>query len=200
METKDNFQQKREWPVMAHKLETPQPMLLAIRDTAEAVGKHDTDEIKQPPLEARLADFKQNVLSFMNHFNLEIMDFQSDMEDKRFARGGFKKRAVQEHAFKGVNELRLVRDKLSTQFLGSENRDLYLVLLNRKLEEEARELTEATSRHERREELGDVFEVFNTILEVNGISESLVESTRQMKEIEQRRKQRTVKRKNLIAK
>jgi predicted house-cleaning noncanonical NTP pyrophosphatase (MazG superfamily) len=170
---------------MAHRLETPQGIALGLRESAEKIGQSTPEKMV-----ANLVDFKQNIFNFMNHFNLEMSDFISDMEDKRFERGGFTKRAVQAHPFKGAGGIRLVRDKLSKEFLFLDKDEPYLTLLNRKLEEETKELIEAMSRKERREELGDVFEVFNTILGVKGITESLIESKRQIGELEMRKEQK----------
>lgn len=175
----------------AHKLETPQPLLQALRDSAERIGNP-----KEKDLIKNLVDLKQNVLTFMNHFNLEMQDFESDMEDKRFIKGGFTKRAIQEHPFLGVKGLRLVRDKLSNGvFLDNKEKDLYNKLLERKLLEEIVELTEAMSRKERREELGDVFEVFNTLLDVKGIDRILIEDKRRLIEVKASRERRKLARK-----
>lgn len=170
---------------MAHKLETPPEIALLLSESAKAIGVSEKEALLDS-----LVGFKQNILAFMYHFNLDMKDFTSDMEDKRFESGGFTKRAVQKHSFKGAKGLRLVRDKLSQEFLSPGNDDLYLTLLNRKLEEETRELIEAMSRKERKEELGDVFEVFDTILDVKGITPQALEHRRQLHEINQRREKR----------
>lgn len=169
----------------AHRLETPQPVALGLREFAEKIGKSKPEDLVD-----NLVDFKQQVLGFMNHFNIDYQEFTSDMEDKRDKAGGFTKRAYQKHSFKGLNGLRLVRDDRSDQFLDLRDTELYFSLLNRKLEEEVKELIEAMSRKERREELGDVFEVFNTILSARGINESLIEHKRQIREIKLRRDRR----------
>jgi len=183
MESK--MKQENEKLYMAHRLETPQGIALSLRESAEKIGESAIEEMIDS-----LVDFKQNIFNFMNHFNLEIVDFKSDMGDKRFEKGGFTKRAVQDHPYKGVGGLRLVRDKLSKDFLFPDKDEPYLTLLYRKLEEETKELVEAMSRKERKEELGDVFEVFNTILSVKGISASLIENRRQNSELKMRREQK----------
>lgn len=186
MEDGKIYSKTKEYLPHAHKLETPQPLVMALRDSAEKIGNSQDKE-----LIANLVDFKQNIFNFMNHFNLEMQDFESDMEDKRFAKGGFTKRAVQKHPVLGVNDLRLVRDKLSDGvFLNDNEKDLYHKLLERKIVEETVELTQSMSRKERKEELGDVFEVFNTFLQEKRISPSLIEDKRRLREIEIGREKR----------
>lgn len=190
MESKDLSKQRNERLQMAHKLETPQPLVLAMREQAEIVLNSKPDKRVE-----NLVDFKQVIIHFMNHFNLDMKDFVSDMEDKRFSQGGFTRRAVQKHPYLGVEGLRLVRDNRSTDFLLEGAQELYLTLLDKKLEEETKELVEAMSRSERKEELGDVFEVFNTILLARGISASVVESRRQVKEVGLRKEKREARKK-----
>jgi predicted house-cleaning noncanonical NTP pyrophosphatase (MazG superfamily) len=178
---------RKEYGFQAHKLETPLPLMQILRVSAEKIGDSEGKE-----LTSNLIDFKQNVFNFMTHFNLDMEDFKSDMVDKRFERGGFTKRAVQKHPFLGVRGYRLVRDKLSDGvFLKDSEKDLYNKLLERKLLEEVVELTEAMSRRERIEELGDVFEVFDTLLDVKRIDKRLMEEKRkeaELKAIKERRK------------
>lgn len=186
MESKLPPKQANERFQMAHKLETPQPLVLVLRESAEKIGDSQGEELIN-----NLVDFKQNIFNFMNHFNLEIRDFESDMEDKRFSEGGFTKRAVQDHPFLGVKGLRLVRDNRSDgRFLNHNEKDLYHKLLERKIVEETVELTRAVSRRERKAELGDVFEVFNAFLQEMGISQSLIEDRRRVKEVKLRREKK----------
>lgn len=186
MESKTQPKQENEKFQMAHKLETPQVMALSLRESAQNLGQSKPEELVN-----NLVDFKQNVFNFMSHFNLEMQDFESDMEDKKFLKGGFTKGAIQKHPFLGVDGLRLVRDKLSAGFFLKENRtDLYHKLLERKIVEEIVELTEAMCRKERKEELGDVFEVFNIFLAEKGISQNLIEEKRRLKEIKVGREKR----------
>lgn len=176
----------KEYGSQAHKLETPQPMVKLLRDSAEKIGNSNGKE-----LITNLVDFKQNIFSFMKHFNLEMQDFESNMEDKKFAKGGFTKRAIQEHPYLGIKGLRLVRDKLSNGvFLDNKEKELYIKLLERKLFEETVELTEGMSRKERKEELGDVFEVFNTLLDEKGISGVLIEDRRRLEEFKNSKERR----------
>ncbi len=177
---------KKEYGPHAYKLETPQPLVFVLRDSSEKIGNSQGKELID-----NLVDFKQNIFNFMNHFNLEMQDFESDMEDKRFIKGGFTKKAVQKHPFLGVNGLRLVRDELSDGvFLSDTENDLYNKLLERKLVEEVVELIEGMSRKERKEHLGDVFEVFNTLLDVKGISKGLIEDKRRLIEVKIARERR----------
>lgn len=155
----------------AHKMETPQLLVSSLRNSAEQIGNFTGKE-----LEDKLVYFRHEIFGFMDHFNLEFVDFKSDMEDKKFSKGGFGKRAVQKHPSLGVNGLRLVRDELSDGvFLKKDKTDLYRELLARKILEETIELTECKSRKERKEELGDVFEVFNAFLDEMGINKRLLE-------------------------
>lgn len=169
---------KKEHVAHAHKLETPIPLATNLREAAEKILSSDEKNLVD-----NLVDFKQNVVNFMNHFNIEYREIESDQEDKRNLKGGFSKRAVQNHSFLGERGLRLVRDKLSGGvFLKTEETGLFLTLLNKKIAEETKELIETMNKKERKEELGDVFEVFNTLLSVRGINESLIEYKRQTKD------------------
>lgn len=157
----------------AHKMETPQPLVSSLRNSAKQIGDFmATGKV----FEDRLVDFRHKIFGFMIHYNLEFLDFKSDMEDKKFSKGGFGKRAVQKHPSLGVSGLRLVRDELSDGvFLKKNKTDLYRELLAKKILEETIELTECKSRKERKEELGDVFEVFNAFLDEMGINKRLLE-------------------------
>lgn len=169
---------KKEHVAHAHKLETPTALAVSLREAAEKIATSDEKNLVN-----NLVDFKQNVVNFMAHFNIDYREIESDQEDKRNLKGGFSKRAVQEHPFLGEKGLRLVRDKLSNgKFLKIEETDLYFTLLNKKITEETKELIETMNKKERKEELGDVFEVFNTLLNARGINESLIEYKRQTKE------------------
>lgn len=157
----------------AHKMETPQPLVSSLRNSAEQII---VELVTSKELEDRLVDFRLGISGFMVHCNLEFADFESDMKDKKFLKGGFGKRAVQKHPSLGVNGLRLVRDELSDGvFLKKDKVDLYRELLARKILEETIELTECNSRKERKEELGDVFEIFNAFLDEMGINKRLLE-------------------------
>ena len=186
MESKTIIPAKREYVPHAHKLETPMPLAISLREAADKISFSD-----EKNLVTSLVDFKQNVVNFMTHFNIDYREIESDQEDKRNLKGGFSKRAVQDHPFLGERGLRLVRDKLSNgMFLKIEETDLYITLLNKKIAEETKELIETMNKKERKEELGDVFEVFNTLLSVRGINESLVEHKRQTKDTLQKREKK----------
>lgn len=176
MESKSQLEQGHERPQMVRRWETPYAMALDLMESAEKVGQSKPEELID-----NLLDFKQNIFNFMRHFYVIYEEFKPLMDKKRKERGGFSKGAVQKHAFKGLDGSRLVRDRLSDQFLDLSDKEPYFSLLNRKLEEETRELVETQNRKERREELGDVFEVFNTILHVRGMDEGLIERIRQGK-------------------
>jgi predicted house-cleaning noncanonical NTP pyrophosphatase (MazG superfamily) len=174
----------------AHRLETPQPMIQVLRESAEKIG----ESLDNKQLVLNLVDFKLNVVNLMNHFNISFSQVEPFTEDKKREKGGFGKRAYQEHYFLGVNGIKLVRDKLSDgKFLPLQDVDLYLSLLDKKIMEETKELTEAMGNMARIEEFGDVFEVFNAILSARGINENLIEHKRQTREIELRRERRKLK-------
>lgn len=187
MENARIYPLKKEYIPHAQRLETPLALLAVLRESAESIGQFK----KHDELINNLVDFKQNIFDFMSYFNLDLKDFESDQEDKKFAKGGFVKGAVQKHPFLGVNGLRLVRDKLSDGvFLKKDRTELYRKLLERKIVEETVELTKAMNRKERREELGDVFEVFNTYLSEIGVDKIQIEDRRRIKELNVAKKNR----------
>lgn len=165
----------RENKSMAHKLETPQPMIEALVSAAEAIGTSRPDDYYE-----NVACFKDEVFKLMGRFNLDFDDFRDFMDKKREEKGGFTRGAIQAHPYKGLNGARLVRDKLSAEFFDIADKKLYRSLLERKLVEETFELVEAMNRRERIEELSDVFEVFNTMLNVAGINDRKLEEYRRV--------------------
>lgn len=191
MENSRIYPGSKEYTPHAHKLETPQPLISVLRSSAEKIGQSEPEELID-----NLVNFRLDISAFMDHFNITMLDFESDMQDKRFSRGGFRKRAVQKHPFLGIDGLRLVRDELSNgTFLKKDRSDLYHKLLERKIVEETIELTECMSRKERKEELGDVFEVFNTFLDEMGISRHLVEDKVKSEKIKIAKRRRLSKQK-----
>lgn len=193
MENTKSNPSSKEFIPMAHKLETPVRFRTSLRDLADKIVNPEEEK----NLQDNLVHFKQTLFDFMERFNISKYQVKTFRDDKKQTKGGFSKKAVQKHAFKGEQGLRLVRDNLSNgAFLKSEEVDLYSALLNRKLVEETKELTEAMSDRERVEEMSDVMEVFDTMLKVKKIDGRIIEQKRQL--FDDKRTRRRLSRRKVI--